>query len=94
LQHPYETLATYIPLKHLKHLKCTLTTCILSQNSLLRSMHQGTVAVVGGKAGGLPCQGPTLLLAQRPQWLASGRGGGHHTWARQCPRRQAKHAAK
>jgi hypothetical protein len=51
-----------IPLKHLKHLKHTITTCDVSQCGLLRRLQQSGAAVAGGEAGGLPCQGPTLLL--------------------------------
>jgi hypothetical protein len=40
LQHPYENTCN-IPLKHLKHLKCTLETFIVSRCGLLRCLHQG-----------------------------------------------------
>jgi hypothetical protein len=80
-----------IPLKHLKR---TLATCIVSRCGLLHCLHQGVAAIAGGEARGLPLQGPTLLLAQRPQWLAGGQGSSRHAWARRCPCRQAKRAAK
>jgi hypothetical protein len=47
------------------------------------NMHWGAAAVAGGEAGWVLHQGSMLLLAQRPQWLASGWGSGCHTWARQ-----------
>jgi hypothetical protein len=48
----------HIPLKHLKHLKCALETCIVSQCGLLRCLHRGAVAVALSDI----YQGPTLLL--------------------------------
>jgi hypothetical protein len=75
-------------------LKCTLVTFIVSRCGFLRCLHRGVAAIAGGKARGLLHQGPTLLLAQRPQWLASGRGSSRHAWARRCSRRQAKRVAE
>ena len=65
-----------IPLKHLKHFKCTLATCIMSWCGLLRRQHRGTPAVAGGEAGGLPRQGPTLLLALAMSLGGTGSGAG------------------
>jgi hypothetical protein len=46
------------------------------------------------RGGGLLHQGPTLLLARRPQWLAGGRGRGSHARVQRCSRRQAKRATE
>jgi hypothetical protein len=38
----------------------------VSRRGLLRRLQRGAAAVAGCEAGGLPCQGPALLLASAP----------------------------
>ena len=52
----------------------------MSWCGLLRHLHWGTPAVAGGEAGGLPHQGPTLLLA--PAMSSGGTGSGAGAMAR------------
>jgi hypothetical protein len=92
--------------KHLKHLKCTLAICIVSWCGLLRHLHRGTTSVARGEAEGLPCQGPTLLLAlaalvdvirwggqrSRSSGADDGAGTGAAGWAHRAEAREARRA--
>jgi hypothetical protein len=84
LQHPYEN-ACNVPLKHLKHLKCELAICITSRCRLLRRLHRGATAIAASEAGGLPCQGLTLLLVLAVPVGVVRPDGGAVTGARRRP---------
>jgi hypothetical protein len=56
LQHSYETVA--IPIKHLKHLKCVLTTCIISWCGILHRLHRDAAAVARKRGQKVSALGP------------------------------------